>query len=131
MRLAVVGTGLMGASVGLAAKRAGVEDVRGYDPDDAAASVALERGAVDEAGSLDDVLSEADLTVVAAPVTVLPSLVEDVLAASARPSRTSARRRTGRPSSRSGLSAAIRSAAGRAGAPSTRPPSCSTERPGS
>jgi prephenate dehydrogenase len=79
MHLAVVGTGLMGASVGLAAKRAGVERVVGYDPDEAAAAVALERGAVDEVGGLDDVLAEADLAVVAAPVTVLPSLVEDVL----------------------------------------------------
>ena len=33
MRLAVVGTGLMGASVGLAAKRAGVDHVTGYDAD--------------------------------------------------------------------------------------------------
>jgi prephenate dehydrogenase len=79
MNLAVVGTGLMGASVGLAAKRAGVERVVGYDPDEAAAAVALERGALDEAGALDDVLAAADLAVVAAPVTVLPSLVEDVL----------------------------------------------------
>ena len=37
-RLAVVGTGLMGASVGLAAKRAGVERVVGYDADPEAAS---------------------------------------------------------------------------------------------
>jgi prephenate dehydrogenase len=79
MNLAVVGTGLMGASVGLAAKRAGVERVVGYDPDEAAAAVARERGALDEAGALDDVLAAADLAVVAAPVTVLPSLVEDVL----------------------------------------------------
>ena len=37
VQLAVVGTGLIGASVGLAAKRAGVEDVRGFDPDDGGA----------------------------------------------------------------------------------------------
>ena len=36
----MVGTGLMGASVGLAAKRAGVERVSGYDADEAAAAVA-------------------------------------------------------------------------------------------
>ncbi len=36
MKLAVVGTGLMGASVGLAAKRAGVDWVGGYDADEAA-----------------------------------------------------------------------------------------------
>jgi prephenate dehydrogenase len=80
MRLALVGTGLMGASVGLAAKRAGVDWVGGYDADDAAAAAARERGAVDETGGLEAVLAEADLAVVAAPVTVLPLLVEDVLA---------------------------------------------------
>jgi prephenate dehydrogenase len=32
-RLAIVGTGLIGASIGLAAKRAGVERVSGYDAD--------------------------------------------------------------------------------------------------
>ena len=32
-RLAVVGTGLIGASVGLAARRAGVARVLGWDPD--------------------------------------------------------------------------------------------------
>jgi prephenate dehydrogenase len=81
MRLAVVGTGLMGASVGLAAKRAGVSWVGGHDADEEAASVALGRGAVDEVGTLPELLAEADLAVVAAPVTVLPALVEEVIAA--------------------------------------------------
>jgi prephenate dehydrogenase len=79
MRLALVGTGLMGASVGLAAKRAGVDWVGGHDADDAAARVALERGAVDEVGPLTDVLAEADLALVAAPVNALPTLVEEVI----------------------------------------------------
>jgi prephenate dehydrogenase len=81
MRLAIVGTGLMGASVGLAAKRAGVDWVGGHDADEEAASVALERGAVDEVGALPALLAEADLAIVAAPVTVLPALVEEVIAA--------------------------------------------------
>src|SRR6185312_5349223 len=80
MRLAVVGTGLMGASVGLAAKRAGVDWVGGYDADEAAAQAALDRAAVDEVGALSDLLGEADLAVVAAPVTALPALVEEVIA---------------------------------------------------
>jgi prephenate dehydrogenase len=33
-RVAIVGTGLIGASVGLAAKRAGVASVAGFDPDE-------------------------------------------------------------------------------------------------
>ena len=32
-RLAILGTGLIGASVALAAKQAGVESVSGFDPD--------------------------------------------------------------------------------------------------
>jgi len=32
-RLAVIGTGLIGASIGLAARKAGVADVRGWDVD--------------------------------------------------------------------------------------------------
>ena len=79
MRLAIVGTGLIGASVGLAAKRAGVEWVGGTDADAAAAGMALERGALDAVGPLADLLAEADLAVVAAPVTVLPALVEEVI----------------------------------------------------
>jgi prephenate dehydrogenase len=77
VRLGIVGTGLMGASVGLAAKRAGVERVLGVDSDPAAARQALERGALDEVTAD---LDEADLVVVAAPVGVLPAVVRDVLA---------------------------------------------------
>jgi threonine dehydrogenase-like Zn-dependent dehydrogenase len=39
-RLAIVGTGLIGASVGLAAKRAGVAQVAGFDPDPEALRIA-------------------------------------------------------------------------------------------
>jgi prephenate dehydrogenase len=68
-RLAIVGTGLIGASVGLAAKRAGVEHVLGYDADSEALAVAAERGAVDEASeSLVAAVEEAELAVVATPV---------------------------------------------------------------
>jgi prephenate dehydrogenase len=82
MKVAVVGTGLMGASVGLAAKRAGVEHVSGYDGDSDALRVASERGAVDEASSsLQDAVADADLAVVAVPVTQLASQVQAVLEA--------------------------------------------------
>ena len=50
-RLAIVGTGLMGASIGLAAKRAGVERVTGFDADAEALACAAERGAIDESAS--------------------------------------------------------------------------------
>jgi prephenate dehydrogenase len=73
--LAIVGTGLIGASIGLAAKRAGVERVSGFDADAGAAAAALERGAIDHVSSALD----AELVVVAVPVAQLPAQVRDVL----------------------------------------------------
>jgi prephenate dehydrogenase len=79
-RLAVVGTGLIGASVALAAKQAGVKSIAGFDPDSQALEVAAERGAVDRpASSLADALAEAELAVVAAPVTQIGTQVAAVL----------------------------------------------------
>src|SRR5687767_7595983 len=80
--LAVVGTGLIGASVGLAARRAGVERVTGWDPDAAHLATAAERGAVDPGADLASALGGAELAVVAAPVTSLPAQVRAVLDAS-------------------------------------------------
>jgi prephenate dehydrogenase len=83
-RLAVVGTGLIGASVGLAARRAGVEHVAGFDTDSESLAVARGRHALDEAArSLEEAVEGADLVVVASPVATLPDRVEAVLAVSA------------------------------------------------
>jgi prephenate dehydrogenase len=81
-RLAIVGTGLIGASVGLAAQRAGVERVTGWDPDAAHLVTAGERGAVEPADDLAAALDDAELAFVAAPVTELPAQVRAVLDAS-------------------------------------------------
>jgi prephenate dehydrogenase len=81
-RLAIVGTGLIGASVGLAARAAGVDEVRGWDVDPDALSVAAEREAVAPAASLAEAVEAAELVVVAAPVAQLPLEVANVLAAS-------------------------------------------------
>jgi prephenate dehydrogenase len=81
-RLAIVGTGLIGASVGLAAKRAGVGSVTGYDSDAASLALAAERGAVDaQAATLDEAVAGAELAVVAVPVTRLAAETEAVLRA--------------------------------------------------
>jgi prephenate dehydrogenase len=81
-RVAIIGTGLIGASVGLAAKRAGVASVLGFDLDPSALALAHERGAVDSAaGSLEEALAGVDLAVVAAPVAELPAQVQAALAA--------------------------------------------------
>jgi len=70
MRVLVVGTGLIGASVGLALKAQGVE-VLGWDADSAELKKALEIGAIDEAlAGREDVLTPglADVYVLATPV---------------------------------------------------------------
>jgi prephenate dehydrogenase len=83
-RLAIVGTGLIGASIGLAAKRAGVAHVAGFDTDAQAAATAAERGAIDAAApSAAEAVAGADLAVVAAPVAQLAGQVAAVLEASA------------------------------------------------
>jgi prephenate dehydrogenase len=79
-RLGVVGTGLIGASVGLAAKRAGTRRVFGYDVSAPATGVALERGAIDEACAELEELGHADLVVVAVPVRALPTALNALLA---------------------------------------------------
>jgi prephenate dehydrogenase len=82
VRLAVVGTGLMGTSVALAAKRRGAT-VAGWDPDETALATAVSRGAVDApAGSLAEAVRDAELAVVAAPIAQLPGQVAATLAAS-------------------------------------------------
>jgi prephenate dehydrogenase len=82
VKLAIVGTGLIGASVGLAAKRAGAAEVAGYDPDPEALALAAERGAVDRpAGSLVEAVEDAELAVVATPVATLAAEVSAVLEA--------------------------------------------------
>ena len=83
-RLAIVGTGLIGASVALAAKRAEASPrVTGFDPDPVALEAAHARGAIDEpAESLEAALADAELAVVAAPVAQLAAQVRAALEAS-------------------------------------------------
>jgi prephenate dehydrogenase len=81
-RLAILGTGLIGASVALAAKRSGETHVTGYDPDGEMLATAAERGAVDElAPTLEAALAGAELAVVAAPVAQLVAEVGATLKA--------------------------------------------------
>jgi hypothetical protein len=78
-RLAIIGTGLIGASAGLAAQRAGVSSVTGWDPDPDSLGVAVERGAVEATGSIAEAVAAADLVLVATPVGELPSVVREAL----------------------------------------------------
>jgi prephenate dehydrogenase len=82
-RLAVIGTGLIGGSVGLAAKRASQAEVVGYDPEPEAVLAAVGHGAVDRrADSLEEAVAEAELAVVATPVAQLAPQVRSALEAS-------------------------------------------------
>jgi prephenate dehydrogenase len=84
MRIAVLGVGLMGGSIGLAAKEhvKGAEVVGfGRDPDRLRA--AMDRGAIDSAaGSLEEAVDGAELCFACAPVGALPDLVRAALGAS-------------------------------------------------
>jgi prephenate dehydrogenase len=82
-RLAIVGAGLIGASVGLAAKGRSAVSVAAYDRDEEVLAVAAERGAVDvTAASLEEALMGAELAVAAVPVAQLAATVRAMLEAS-------------------------------------------------
>jgi prephenate dehydrogenase len=78
LRLAVVGVGLIGGSVGLAARRRLGAEVHGVDPD---AGRALAAGAIDAAhDDLAGALVGADAAFVAVPLDAVPATVAAVLA---------------------------------------------------
>jgi prephenate dehydrogenase len=77
-RLAVVGTGLIGTSVALAAGRAGTR-TRGFDPDSGVLQRAAARGAIEPAQSLAEAVADAEIVVVAVPVGAAPAVVQEVL----------------------------------------------------
>ena len=83
MRIAVLGVGLIGGSIGLAARRRLGAEVAGYDPDHAILERALEREALDErAGSVAEAVAGADVVFCAAPVGALPAIIREALGAS-------------------------------------------------
>jgi prephenate dehydrogenase len=77
-RLAVIGLGLLGGSVALAARRRGVAErvvASGRRP--TALAEARRRGLVDEVGSLAEAVRGADLVVLATPVAAMPGAVRE------------------------------------------------------
>src|SRR5512132_2685952 len=81
-RLAVVGTGLLGASVGLAARAAGVAEVVGADNDRRELRDALELEAItSRARSVEEAAEGADLILAATPVRSLAGVLARALAA--------------------------------------------------
>jgi prephenate dehydrogenase len=81
--LAVVGTGLVGTSVALAAKRSGVARVAGWDEDDASLREAAGSRGLERADSLAAAVAGAELVVVAVPVGALVETTRAVLDAAA------------------------------------------------
>ncbi len=82
MRIALVGVGLIGGSIGLAARERLGATVTGYDTSAEALGVARERGAVDRAcAEISDAVRDAEAVFVAVPVGALGPAVTAALAA--------------------------------------------------
>lgn len=79
--LAIIGTGLIGGSIGLRARASGMH-VGGWDSDAAAAAEAARVGAIDETMSYERIIAEAQTIVIAAPV---PATIEHLARLRATP----------------------------------------------
>lgn len=83
MRVAIIGTGLVGASLGLAlARLPGIAEVAGYDADPSELREAADRGAVGRvAASAADAARGAELVVLAVPVSAIGKVADEVASA--------------------------------------------------
>jgi prephenate dehydrogenase len=81
MRIAVLGVGLIGGSIGLAARQRLGAEVAGYDPNRSSGDLAVESvGALDRfADSVAEACEGAELVFCAAPVSELPGLISEAL----------------------------------------------------
>lgn len=78
-RVAILGTGLIGGSLGLALSQAGGYEVKGYDPDPDTRARAQERGAALESfGSPGLAVAGAEVVVLACPISVTSRLMTDI-----------------------------------------------------
>jgi prephenate dehydrogenase len=83
MRIAVLGVGLIGGSIGLAARRRLGAEVVGFDPERGNAERGVEVGALDRVGdTIPEALEGAEVVFCAGPVGTLPGLVAEALDAS-------------------------------------------------
>lgn len=79
MRLAIIGTGLIGTSVAMAAARIDGVELVGWDTDPTELKIAADRSGLRAAQSLESAVSEADAILVAVPVGVSQGVVQAVL----------------------------------------------------
>jgi prephenate dehydrogenase len=83
VKIAVLGVGLIGGSIGLAARRRLDAEVVGFDPEPDTLERGRELGAIGAAaGSVAEAVAGAEIVFCAAPVGALPALVGEALAAS-------------------------------------------------
>jgi prephenate dehydrogenase len=82
MKIAVLGVGLIGGSVGLAARERLGAEVAGWDPNPDHLELALEKGAIDSAAaSVAEACDGAEVVFCAAPVGALTALAQEAIAA--------------------------------------------------
>jgi len=82
MKIAVLGVGLIGGSIGLAARRRLQDEVAGFDPDRASLGRAVDDGAIDvAASSVAEACEGAEVIFCAAPVAGLTELASSALEA--------------------------------------------------
>ncbi len=80
MKVAILGVGLIGGSIGLAARSRLDAEVCGYDPDERVRLKALELGAIDtQAADVPAAVAGAQVVFVAAPVGALADVVQQAL----------------------------------------------------
>jgi prephenate dehydrogenase len=83
LRIAVIGVGLIGGSVALAARERLGASVSGHDADGQATAAAMQRGALDRAcGDVTEAVGDAEAVFVAVPVGALSDVVGEALASS-------------------------------------------------
>jgi prephenate dehydrogenase len=75
VRVALAGVGLIGGSIGLAARERLGAHVVGYNRSPGPLALALERGAIDEAVTSIDAIGTADIAIAGVAVDALPSIV--------------------------------------------------------
>src|SRR5437762_9991303 len=78
-RIAILGTGLMGTSIAMAAARAAI-DVRGWDADEDVAARAAATGALTAATSPATAMAESELILVCTPIPAVARTVAQALA---------------------------------------------------
>src|SRR4051794_22695166 len=82
MRIAVLGVGLIGGSIGLAGRERAGAEVIGWGPRRKTLVTALEKGAINQiAATVAEAVHDADAVFTCAPVESLPDLVKEALAA--------------------------------------------------